>query len=63
MVENIFYINTIKILNIWYPGEAVMDLSLIQYIYVKNCQRINLKYSLKFLLIGNSFDSSQKYLF
>lgn len=28
MIENIFYINTIKILNIWYPGEAVMDLSL-----------------------------------
>lgn len=63
MVEDIFYINTIKIFNIWYPGEAVIDMSLTRHIYVRNCQRINLKHSLKFLLIGNSFDSSQKYLF
>lgn len=52
MVENIFYINTIKILNIWYQGEAVMDMSLTHHIYVRNRQRINLKYSLKFLLLG-----------
>lgn len=38
-------------------------LVLDNHIYVRNCQRINLKYFLKFLLIGNSFDSSQKYLF